>query len=233
MNEESPTSTLKTAALILWTLLPCGAMYIGLYKLSSALWAYAIYHLMCVAPAIIWGRKLWLPTVVRPSVKHCALLVAAAVPFAAVTVIGYEINGAMLLSDANVAVLLKELGINKDTFLTFALYSVIVNPVVEELYWRGVVLNELDTAAHVSYKHFGIVWSSIAYALFHYLIFRLVLYPVWAEIGTIMLAAYGAMLALIYRKTGSIVTTAIAHGILTDLACVCLLLDYFRKYGLP
>lgn len=232
MDNRSSTNPLKTAALILWTLLPCLAMWVGLYKLSSAFWAYVIYHLLCVMPAILWGRKLWLPTFARPSLRHVGLLIAAAIPFGAVTVIGYEINGAMLLSDENVAVLLKELGINRNSFLTFALYSVLVNPLLEELYWRGVVLNELDTAAHINIKHFGIIWSSLAYALFHYLIFRLVLYPGWAEIGTLLLAVYGAILALIYRKSGSILTTALAHGILTDLACVFLLIDYFRKYPL-
>jgi membrane protease YdiL (CAAX protease family) len=38
------------------------------------------------------------------------------------------------------------------------------------------------------------------------------------------------MLALIYRRTGSIITTSIAHGLLTDMAAVMLLLDFLRRY---
>jgi membrane protease YdiL (CAAX protease family) len=68
------------------------------------------------------------------------------------------------------------------------------------------------------------------YAAFHYWICRLVVFSGWAEIGTIMLAFYGAMLALIYRRTGSIITTSIAHGLLTDMAAVMLLLDFLRRY---
>ena len=45
-----------------------------------------------------------------------------------------------------------------------------------------------------------------------------------------MLAFYGAFLAIVYRKTGSIVTTALAHGLLTDMAALMLALNLSRHY---
>jgi membrane protease YdiL (CAAX protease family) len=81
------------------------------------------------------------------------------------------------------------------------------------------------------FQYFAITLSSLLYALFHYLIFRLVLYPGYAELGILLLAGFGALMAVLYRRTGSILTTAFAHGILTDLACVVLLFDYARKFG--
>lgn len=115
-------------------------------------------------------------------------------------------------------------------FWPISVYAVVVNPLVEELFWRGIVFNELERWKKVPFKHFALVWSSVAYALFHYLIFRLVLFPVYAEIGIVLLAIYGAMLALIYRKTNSILTTAVAHGLLTDTAAIALMLDLARRY---
>jgi membrane protease YdiL (CAAX protease family) len=216
---------------LVWTLLPCVAIWAGLYHLKSAVWAYALYHGVCLIPAIIWGRTLWRATLVAPSLRDCALLIGASILFAAGAVIGYELLGSTLLSNENVPVLLKEQGIVPGPYLLLGCYSITVNPLLEEIFWRGVVLNELDRCQS-RFKHFGITWSSLAYALFHYFIFRLVLYPGWAEVGTVLLAAYGAMLALIYRKSGSILTTALAHGLLTDLACVSLVVYYFHKFGM-
>jgi membrane protease YdiL (CAAX protease family) len=231
MSASAALSAQRTRALVLWSLLPCAAMWVGLYQLKSGLWTYGLYHGLCLVPAIVWGRSLWLPTFLKPTIRDCLLLLGAAIVFSAGAVLGYELIGTKLLSNEHVLALLKEQGVSGDLFAFFAFYATIVNPLLEELFWRGVVLNALDEAGS-RFKYFGITWSSLLYALFHYLIFRLVLYPGWAEVGTSLLAGYGALMALIYRKTGSIVTTALAHGLLTDLACVVLLIYYFRKIGI-
>jgi membrane protease YdiL (CAAX protease family) len=232
MFMSSNVSNIRSAKLIIWSLLPCVAMWLGLYQLKSALWAYALYHCLCLVPAIVLNRSLWLSTFKKPSIRDCALLLIAAIAFSALALLAYEIFGPKVLSNEHVPLLLKEQGISRNLYIFFALYSTIVNPLLEELYWRGIVFNALDKP-NIRPKYFAITCSSLLYALFHYLIFRLVLYPGWAELGTLLLAGYGAILALIYRKTGSIITTAMAHGLLTDLACVVLLIDYFRKYGMP
>ncbi len=227
-----PTSTFtspRMIGLLCWSLLPSLSLWVGLYVIKSAAWAYALYHGIFLIPAIIWGRALWQPTLTVPRPRDCLVLLAAAVLFSAVTVVSYEVAGGLVLSDSSVSELLSEQGLSKENLWIFGLYATIVNPFVEELYWRGVLLNALDSL-RLPWKHFGIIWSSLAYALLHYLIFRLVLFPVWAELGVVLLAAYGALLALIYRRTGSILTTAFAHGLLTDLACISLLVDFYRRY---
>lgn len=214
--------------LLLWSLLPIVAIWVGMCQLKSAAWSFAIYHIACLVPAIVWGKKNWLPTVKRPSGKACAILAIGSVLFSAIALVAYEALGPMLLSNDKVLTLLKDVGYNKSVFWPLSLYAIIINPIVEELFWRGVVLKELDSAKLP--KHFGILWSSIAYAAFHYTIFRLVMYPGWAEFGTCMLAVYGAFMAALYRRTGSIVITSMAHGLLTDMAAIVLILDLFRRY---
>src|SRR5271170_503509 len=152
---------------MLWALLPCAAMWVGLYQLKSGFWTYALYHGLCLFPAILWGRSLWLPTFLKPTIRDCVLLLVTAIVFSAGAVVGYELIGSMLLSNEHVLELLKEQGITHGPFVFFALYATLVNPLVEELFWRGVVLNALDQAGS-SFKYFGIVWSSLLYALFHY-----------------------------------------------------------------
>ncbi len=141
----------------------------------------------------------------------------------------YEILGKKMLSNDDVLALLKRIGYAKTLFIPISIYTVVVNPVVEELFWRGVVYNELDKL-NAPFRSFGLVWSSLTYAAFHYTIFRLVLFPVYAEIGTIMLAFYGAILALVYRQTKSIITISLIHGLFTDLAAIVLVIDLLRNY---
>lgn len=218
-----------TVLLVLWCLLPCFAIYVGMYIIKSAAWSFALYHVLCLAPAIYWGRKYWLPTWILPKQSHLVWITFAAIAFSAVTVATYELLGKLVLSDQTAINLLKQQGYSKEIFIPISFYAVVVNPIVEEIFWRGIVFNYLDQL-QMQRKIFPLVFSSAAYALFHYFIFRLVMYPVWAEFGTLLLAIYGAGLALLYRRTGSIVTTALAHGLLTDLAAIALIIDLFRKY---
>lgn len=212
-----------------WTLVPSVSMWLGLYVIKNAVWTFVFYHGLCLAPTIYLSRKHWLDTWKLPSRLAVFLILPGAVVFCVLALLVYELLGPILLSNDAVLALLIRLGYCKAIFWPMSLYVVLVNPLVEELYWRGCVLNKLD-AMSGPIKHFGIIWSSLAYALFHYWIFRLVLFPGFAELATFKLALYGVFLALVYRRSGSILTTALTHGLFTDLAVIVLLLDLFRRY---
>lgn len=218
------------AGVSIWAVLPCLAMFAGLYTMHSATWAYVFYHGICLLPIIIWGRDLWTPSLKRPQKMHCLALLAASVVFSCVAVFTYEFFGPRLLSDRSVLALLRDLGYSRGVFIGLGVYTIIVNPLIEEIFWRGIVLNQLDRFRNPPFKHFGIICSSLAYAAFHYLIFRMVLFPGWAEVATLLLAIYGGLLAVIYRRSGSILTTALAHGLLTDTAVIALCLALFLRY---
>ncbi len=197
--------------------------------LKSAVGAFALYHGICLIPAIILGRKLWLSDWKPPKLQEWAMLLLASIAFSTIAYFFYELFGIKLLSNEHVFELLKNLGFSKSLFWPLSIYAVVVNPLVEELFWRGVVFNYFDRFEK-PFKNFALLWSSFAYALFHYTIFRMVMYPMFAEIGTLMLAIYGAILALLYRKTGSIITTSVAHGLLTDMAAIVLILALLRHF---
>ncbi|MBX9722952.1 MAG: CPBP family intramembrane metalloprotease, partial [Candidatus Obscuribacterales bacterium] len=226
---STQNKSIQTAALLLWTLLPCPAIWVGLHVLKSAVGAFALYHGVCLLPAIICGRKLWLDDWTLPKLNEWVKLLLASIVFSTIAYFFYELLGKKLLSNEHVFELLKSLGFSKSLFWPLSIYAVLVNPLVEELFWRGVVFNYLDKL-NKPFKNFALLWSSFAYALFHYTIFRMVMYPVFAEIGTAMLAIYGALLALLYRKTGSIITTAVAHGLLTDMAAIVLIIALLRHF---
>ncbi len=220
---------LRLIGVLLWSLLPSVAIIVGLYEIKNAAWTFLLYHGLCLIPAIVWGRKLWMPTLKLPKRSHVILLVVAAVVFSLITLLTYELIGKYLLNNDDVMELLKTQGFSKGSFYPLSFYAIVVNPILEELFWRGVVLNELDKHKG-PFKSFALIWSSFAYALFHYFIFRMVLFPGWAELGTLMLAVYGAILAFLYKKTDSNIFVSLAHGLLTDLACIVLILDLLGRY---
>lgn len=227
---NSRRNSLATAGIFGWVVLPIIAMWAGLYAMHSATWAYVFYHGICLVPVIFLARKLWLPSLTPPRKSHCMWLLAASVLFTIVTLITYQVMGPLMLSDDSVLQLLKDLGYRRDVFIGLGIYTIVVNPLLEEIFWRGIVLNQLDKIRKPPFKHFGIICSSLAYAAFHYMIFRMVLFPGWAELATLLLAVYGGLLAIIYRGSGSILTTALAHGLLTDTAVIALCLALFSRY---
>ncbi len=61
---------------------------------------------------------------------------------------------------------------------------------------------------------------------------QMVLYPAWAEIGAVLLAIYGAGLAVLLRATKSIVLVGLTHACLTDLAAIILIIALYQRMGL-
>lgn len=230
---DSPTAPDKrdSNALTVYVLclLPCAAMWCGLYLLRNTNITLALYHGLCLLPGIVVGAGLWRKDFKIPSKKQFQLLVLGVITFNASTIFLYDHLGYLFLSNDKVMVLLTELGFRKGHLLALSLYFIIVNSTLEELFWRGTILNQLDRM-HPNTKNFGIVVSSIMYAAFHYLILRLVVYPGWAEVGFVMLGVYGWLLALLYRKTESILMPILAHAFLTDLVAMLLTVDLLSRY---
>lgn len=226
-NQKS--QAVVVAGLMAWSLVPLAAMWAGLYYLKSAAWTFALYHIVCLLPAIYIGRHLWLPSFRKPKTADVTILVLVSLVFSLVATGLYEYGGNGVLSSKHAIDLMQNLGWSKQFFWPVSLYAIFVNPFAEEIFWRGVVLNRLERA-NLPMNHFPLLWSSCAYALFHYVIFSMVMYPFWAIVGTVMLASYGALMGLLYKKTGSIVTTALSHGLLTDMAAVALMVDLSSKY---
>jgi uncharacterized protein len=227
---KSP-DTIELGRIIALSLLPCPVIWIGMHIIKNAVLTIAAYHAICLLPAIIMGRQLWRNDLARPTFKQAMLLIFASAAFCLSTLILYEHAGDLLLDSNNAMAVLKEHGYRKEIFLGLSIYFVSINPLLEELFWRGVVLNELDRLK-TPFKNFPLLWSSFSSAVFHYPILRLILHPPGAEIGVLGLTVYGAFLALVYRRTGSLVVATLAHACLTDLAAIVLIAALFHRYSL-
>ncbi len=233
--ESSVAAALKEYARLreLWIIicmmiLPYSIIWLGMNYFQSAVVSLALYHGLCLLPGIIWGKQSFLKTLRAPTYLELLGLVVACAVFSTGSVYAYEHFGDMVLSSPHAMELLRTVGYTRDILCPISLYIVIVNPVLEELFWRGFVMNKLDELCP-DFPHCGLIWSSFAYGAFHYPIMQLVMYPGWAEFGTILLMLYGAMLGILYRKTKSVLVPALAHALLTDLSAVLLMLAMFHR----
>ena len=223
-DQLTKSSRVGYAALVmLWSLLPGPAIWCGLHFFKSAAVSYALYHGIALI-GIVLGYSLWKDGIRKPSIKQALFLVAATIVFSIAAVFLYRHFGPYLFSKTRAIYVMSEQGWCRELFWPISLYAIIINPIVEELFWRGVVLNALDKLA-APLKWLGIVWSSSAFGLLHYSIARMVVRPEIAFMFIFCLAAFGAILSTIYRKTQSLTLITLIHSLLPDLAAVVLMLQ--------
>jgi membrane protease YdiL (CAAX protease family) len=211
----------RPAIVIFLTLLPWPAVWYGMYELRSIVWTFFLYHGVVLLPACIWGRNLWWSHVRTPTGKQWLVLFFAGIFSCLVAVAAYNTTGELIVSRQHVLGALTERGFRATALLPLAIYFVIVNAVLEELFWRGVVLNELDYL-NTRVRHAGTVWTALAFATWHYLVIRTLLQPGYAEMAVLGVLAVGVFCSELYRRTQSIVLPILWHALVFDIAIIAM-----------
>jgi len=219
MPSDARRDRRRLTLVVLLTLLPWPAVWLGMYKLDSLLWTFALYHGCCLLPAALWGKRLWRESLRWPTVKQWAWLVGALVVVVPLSLFVYSRIGSDFLSASDLRSVVTERGFRAIWLLPLGLYFVLVNATLEELFWRGVVLNELRGASDAVWT-FGAVWTAFTFAAWHYLVLHLFLRHGWAEATVLAILASGIFFAWLYRQTKSIIVPILWHGLVFDLALV-------------
>jgi membrane protease YdiL (CAAX protease family) len=105
--------------------------------------------------------------------------------------------------------------------MPLAVYFIIVNAILEELFWRGVILNELDEVTK-SWRMFGTAWTATTFAAWHYLVLRALLQPGYAELTVLGVLGMGIFTSWLYRKTQSIIVPILWHALVFDLSIIAI-----------
>ena len=166
----------RLAIVVLLTLLPWPAVWLGMYRLDSIVWTFFLYHGCCLLPAALWGRRLWRGAVRWPTLRQWAVLLAALVCVVPLSLFGYAEIGKRVLDAGDIPSIVTMRGFHATWLLPFGVYFVLVNAILEELFWRGVVLNELRGTSEAVWT-VGAVWTAFTFAAWHYLVLRLMLRP--------------------------------------------------------
>lgn len=111
-------------------------------------------------------------------------------------------------------------------FWAFALYIVILNPVMEEMFWRGVVYKEWQH--YVSIRKANLI-SSFFFGAWHWVVLQTYCGPVWAILLTIAVMIGGSLFASMYEKTGTLASSIAMHGLGADLPMVFVVYDCIQR----
>lgn len=219
MPLTAPHPRQRLIIVVLLTLLPVPAVWLGMYRLDSIWWTFVFYHGLCLLPAAIWGRKLWRGALRWPTVRQGAALAAAVAVVLPLTLFVYSAIGRDLFNVMDLRHVVTERGFRAAWLLPFGVYFVAVNATLEELFWRGVVLNELRGTGETIWT-VGAIWTAFTFAAWHYVVLRLLLRPGWAEAAVLGVLGAGVFFAWLYRRTHSIIVPILWHGLLFDFALV-------------
>ena len=183
------------------TLLPWPAVWLGMYRWDSLLWTFALYHGACLLPAAIWGRRLWKPALRWPTPRQWGALGLAMLVMLPLSLWAYARIGASLINADALKDVVTERGFQSAWLLPLSFYFVPVNATLEELFWRGVVLNELRGVGASAWT-LGAVWTAFTFAAWHYLVIRLLLRPGWAEMTVLVLVLAGLSIKAFRLRAG-------------------------------
>lgn len=213
----------RLVIVLVLTLLPWPAVWYGMYELHSIAWSFLLYHGVCLLPTVMWGWPLWKGGLKLPSKRQAALLSAAMIATSLIAWTTYTFSGSMIIERADVMYVLTERGYLATWLLPLSAYFIVINASLEELFWRGVILNELDFLNR-RLRYAGEAWTALSFGAWHWLVLRLLLKPVWAELAVLGVLAVGIICSWVYRKTGSIILAILCHALVFDLALIVVLI---------
>jgi len=185
---------------------PYAAVLIGLYALHSAWAAMIIYHAGIAAIWIAAGRRPALRSLFEGLSAPCAIpLVLGALAVIPLVYLAWP----SVALDPDMAALLARFGLAGGPLVGFAVYAAIVNAPLEELFWRGVLLDTAQRPAP----------GDALFAGYHALVLALVVaWPV-AVAAAIVLAAAAWAWRVAAVRCGGLAVPFVSH-LAADLAVI-------------
>jgi membrane protease YdiL (CAAX protease family) len=108
--------------------------------------------------------------------------------------------------------LANEIGITRDVYIFVALWLVLINPLLEEYFWRGFVfMQAYRFFTDPLYKRIVVYGTGMLFALHHAVIIQD--WFNWWQFGLVIvfLGVAGVIFNMIYVRSGSIISSYIAH----------------------
>ncbi|MBU6451887.1 MAG: CPBP family intramembrane metalloprotease [Cyanobacteria bacterium REEB67] len=221
-QERRARITRHQILIVVWTVLPWLLLSLGLDYFKSILWSFFLYHCCCLMPIIIYRRKSWQAHLIRPTGRQFAAVVAAALLLVLLTFILHHFIGRFAIERQHALAAMSMRGFQPSWLVPLSIYFVTVNPIIEELFWRGVVLNDLCEDRQEMHR-WPYIWTNISFAAWHLLIIRLFVSAVFIPLALATVAAVGFFMSWLYRRTGSVIVPILWHGLVFDLAVIVIL----------
>jgi len=236
--ETKATKRLMTAVAL--SLLPWPAVWLGIYEIRNLVLTFALYHGVCLLPAAIRCRRLWMPALRVPNRREWTYVGLAAVVLLPVDLVFYHRFGARIVDPQAVMAVFTHLGFQRQWFVALGVYFVLINAIIEELFWRGTVLNLL--ASRTTYprplpqgkgvpggaERGAAAWTALTFGTWHFLIVRLLVRSGWAWVTVLSIVLAGIFFGWLYRRSASIIVAMLWHGLVFDLPLIAILAVVMR-----
>jgi membrane protease YdiL (CAAX protease family) len=200
-NATVPTSSPSGTVALVVPLIPYVAVLIGLYWLSSGWAAMILYH--AGVALVLTATGSWRIPRANLSAHTRA---TAVVLIGGAALVGPIIFGAwelVTIEDFELGQFLASLGLRGGWWVLFAVHYSLVNPVLEELFWRGY----LGKASR------SITASDLAYAGYHGLVLgKLVTVP-WTIVALLALVTIAWVWRQMAAETGGVLVPVLSHGV--------------------
>ena len=191
-----------------WVILPYLAVFLGMITLRSAWGALIGFHLTLL-PLLITRRQTISPRFLSPVSMKLLLPVAATGLSAG---LGLWLLWPSVGIPADFPARLAALGLSGLIWPFFIAYFTLVNPWLEEAYWRDVLASSSAYPALVDFLFAG----------YHLIILGLFVSPAWMLFAFVILTAAGWSWRQVSRYTGSLLPAALSH-LLADFSILMVL----------
>ena len=228
LNADAPAlpmpSRRRFALALLLAATPSLVVYIGLNVFHSAIAAFLLYHSLCLvgglllraaAPARVARR---FPINTRHLVLFALLtgiVVNAATYFLYPHVVGVLLD-AKLLRGA-----MAEYGLPPSTYRYLFPYFALVNPTVEEFFWRGALYPLFRQRLSDSRR--ATLLTAAFFAVWHYLPARVLFPPSSAFLAVFVVFLAGILLTSVYEQTHHLGWPITLHALAADIPLLLLL----------
>lgn len=195
---------------------PALLVFIGLVGFRSIPLAVFLYHGFCFINIVIAGKQKGILRV--PSPIELILAGLSGVLLSLVSVGIWRLTGDLIADPDLCRINVEELRLPIERWSLFSAYFMVVNPVIEELYWRGNVQERA--------RDFGLFRDevvAIPFSLWHVVPIWVICGPVAAILGGLAVYFVGILLTLMYRQSRSLGRCIAWHAMMADLAVVSLL----------
>jgi membrane protease YdiL (CAAX protease family) len=122
-------------------------------------------------------------------------------------------------------------GLPPTSYLYLFPYFAIVNPLLEEFFWRGGVYAALRRIT--PHWTWAAVVSSLFFGAWHWLVITLFVAPWVALSATLVIAMVGFLFTLIYERTTRLIYPIVFHALAGDLPLLVVLTLVSRAAELP
>ena len=188
-------------------IVPYAAVLVGLYILKNAWISIGLYHLGITVFLIADDRNHFRKRICMGF--NSIMAAVGAVTSAMIFPIIFFLWGLMQLESTPLNSTLAKFGLHGTSWLLFMIYFSTVQPVLEELYWRGYLEG--------NHKYFS--WTDLAFAGYHILVLVWFIKLPWLIITFIVLAAAACIWRHIASKLDGLMVPLISH-IVADISIV-------------